>query len=194
MRTEKQIRASRENGARSRGPTTPEGKRISARNSTRHALLAGTIVLEEECVQRFLALLKGFMEEYRPSTQTQITLVETMTAARWRQLRVWGAQKTALDRDMALQDPSVGPASVRALFALRGSDASACPPELLLRYDVALDRQFSRALGRLLELQARPGPSQTAPYFPAAAASSTWRENGITKQTQEAVENNADHS
>jgi hypothetical protein len=59
------------------------------------------------------------MDEYQPSTQTQMTLVETMVVARWREMRVWGAQKTSIDRDIALRDPAVGPAPVRALFALR---------------------------------------------------------------------------
>jgi hypothetical protein len=36
MRTEKQIAASRANGARSRGPVTEEGKGISSRNNYRH--------------------------------------------------------------------------------------------------------------------------------------------------------------
>jgi hypothetical protein len=46
---------------------------------------------------------------------------------------------------MALQDPNVGPASVRVLSALRGSPESSCPPELLLRYEITFDRQFFRA-------------------------------------------------
>jgi hypothetical protein len=175
MPTEKQLQASRKNGALSRGPITPEGKFHSAHNATRHGLLAGTVVLEEESEDRFQALLSAFMEEYQPATQTQITLVETMAVARWRQLRVWGAQKTALDRDMALQDPAVGPPPVRALFALRGSADSACPLELLLRYDIAFDHQFIRALSRLLVLKAKPISSQAAPYFPAAPAGQTWK-------------------
>src|ERR1035438_10434004 len=152
--TPKQIQAARTNGARSKGPVTDAGKKNSARNSTRHGLLAETVVLEEESTERFLDLLAELMDEHQPSTATQVCLVETMAVARWRQLRVWGAQKTAMDRDMALQDPAVGPATVRILTALRGSAENLCPPEVLLRYEVAFDRQFSRALTRLLALQA----------------------------------------
>ena len=44
-----------------------------------------------------------------------------MTVAMWRLWRVWGAQKLALDRDIAVQDPEIGPTSVRAMFAMEGS-------------------------------------------------------------------------
>ncbi len=94
------------------------------------------MVQEEESADRLLELLAAYMDEYQPTTASQVSLVETMAVARWRQLRVLGAQKTAMDRDMTLQDPNVGPASVRALLALRGSPESSCPPDVLLRYEV----------------------------------------------------------
>ena len=176
MASQKQIQASRINGARSRGPVTGQGKRNSSRNSLRHGLLARTVVLEEESSERFLELLAGYMEEYQPSAPSQVSLVETMAVARWRQLRVWGAQKTALDRDMAIQDPSLGPAPVRVLVALNGSPETHCAPELLLRYEIAFDRQFSRALSRLLELQSRPSARQPIAFHPTSPAGQTWKE------------------
>ncbi len=96
MRTEKPIQAPFSiNGARSHGPVTAQGKRNSARDSTRHGLLAATVVLEVEAEERFLALLAEYMDEHQPRTATEISLIETMAVARWQLLRVWGAQKTA---------------------------------------------------------------------------------------------------
>ena len=186
--TSKQIQASRANGSRSRGPVTKRGKQNSARNSTRHALLARTVVLEEESADRFQELFASYISEYQPATASQVSLVETMAVARWRQLRVWGAQKTAMDRDMALQDPSVGPPSVRAILAFGGSPESSCPPEVLLRYEIAFDRQFSRALTRLLALQSRQTAFQ--PYHPTSPAGQTWKDENFctAKRTPEVVE------
>ena len=184
----KQIQASRTNGARSRGPLTEQGKRNSALNSRRHGLLARTVVLEEESTERFLELLAGYVDEYQPSAASQISLVETMAVARWRQLRVWGAQKTAMDRDMALQDPSLGPAPVRVLVALHGSPDNSCPPELLLRYEIAFDRQFSRALARLLEIQSRPAARQPIAYHPISPTGQTWQTIEEEPEGQEGAE------
>ncbi len=165
MRSDKQIQASKTNGARSRGPITAQGKRNSSRNSARHGLLAQTVVLEEESADRFQKLLAAFMREHQPRTATQISLVETMAVTRWRQWRVWLAQKTAADLDIAGQHRSVGRTS-RALLALLGSSASFRLPEVLHRYEVAFDRQFSRALTNLLALQSLPAAGQPGGQTP----------------------------
>jgi hypothetical protein len=160
MRSDKQIQASKTNGARSRGPVTPQGKRNSSRNSTRHGLLAQTVVLEEECADRFQDLLASFMNEYRPRTASQVALVETMAVTRWRQSRVWRAQKTSMDRDIAAQGRSAGRNS-RALLALLGSPERVSHQETLLRYELAFERQFNRALANLLRLQSLPVAGRT---------------------------------
>ena len=173
MSTPKQIAAARANGALSKGPVSPQGKRNSSRNSLRHGLLARTIVLEEESTDRFLELLHALMDEFQPSSATQLMLVETMAAARWRQLRIWGLQKVALDREIALQDPALGTAEVRATLAFNKSSPT-FDPDLLLRYEVAFDRQFNRALKQLLALQATVAAQPAKPYLPASLPSHTF--------------------
>src|SRR5579859_3236268 len=99
MPSEKQIEASRANGALSRGPVTLQGKRNTSRNSIRHGLLAKAVVLNDEHSPRFLELLTELIVEHIPVTPTENMLVETIAVARWRQYRVWEMQKVALDRD-----------------------------------------------------------------------------------------------
>jgi hypothetical protein len=161
MSTPKQIAASRANGAKSKGPVTPQGKRNSSRNATRHGLLAETIVLEAEHTGRFLELLESLIDEHQPQTPTETMLVDTIAAARWRQDRIWGMQKVAFDHDIASCDAAES-SPLRAVLALRASPESIRTHELLLRYEIALDRQISRALLRLHQLQDRRNNSHAS--------------------------------
>ena len=85
MRTPNQTRASRANGAKSKGPVTPQGKRNSSRNRTRHGMFADTIVLEGEDKSQFLEMLEDLFAEYQPRTRMESMLVEVLAAAR----RAW---------------------------------------------------------------------------------------------------------
>jgi hypothetical protein len=67
-RTEKQRAASRANGARSRGPVTPDGKDRASRNSIRHGLLARAILLEGESRERFNQLVQVLNDALQPET------------------------------------------------------------------------------------------------------------------------------
>jgi hypothetical protein len=155
MRTPAQIAASRANGAKSKGPITAQGKRNSSRNSIRHGLLADTIVLEEEKRDEFLEMLDELLDEHQPATPTELMMVETIAAARWKQNRIWGMQKIAFDHDVSTSpDPSAIP-PLRAVLSLQSSPEKVRSHELLLRYDFAFDRQISRALLRLQQLQDR---------------------------------------
>jgi hypothetical protein len=84
--------------------------------------------------------------------------VEIIAAARWRQDRIFGMQKVAFDYDVASAPAEVELNPLRAVISIR-SPESARTHELLLRYEIALDRQISRALLRLHQLQDRDSKS-----------------------------------
>jgi hypothetical protein len=67
--------ASRKNGAKSRGPKTPEGKARSAQNALRHRLRAEKdVVLPEEDADEFAELEAAMIEELAPAGALQIVL------------------------------------------------------------------------------------------------------------------------
>src|SRR5271165_2844696 len=83
MTSELRKATARANGARSRGPKTPEGKRRSARNSLKHGLYATNTTMLGESPELFAQYLAGFLDEYRPQTPYSLTLVRDVAAAAW---------------------------------------------------------------------------------------------------------------
>jgi hypothetical protein len=188
MATPKQIEAARINGRRSKGPVTPQGKLNSSGNNSRHGLLAQTVVLEGESQEGFNALLEYYTQTFQPQSAIETTLIETMTVAMWRLWRVWGAQKLALDRDIAVQDPEIGPTSVRAMFAMEGSVDNHSKPDVLVRYETTFDRQFKSAV-RLLESQAKRRKPSAKPYFPSHPFGQTWKPEACRRDSLAKPEN-----
>jgi hypothetical protein len=164
MRTPGQIDASRRNGAKSRGPVTPEGKLRASRSRITHGSLAKTVVLHGESAARFSNLLAGLMAEHQPRTTTEISLIETMAVNRWRQIRVWGMETAGINCELhrqcasplhaenSAEDLPRDPATltVRAMAAMNNNDRSL---ETILRYEARFARQYDRALHALQQLR-----------------------------------------
>ncbi len=181
MRTERQIEVSRANGAKSRGPVTPEGKRNSSRNSTRHGMLAESVVLEGESQERFLELLAEIDGELQPETPVEHALVQKMAVAQWRQFRLWTLEKTAIDHQIRKQAQTVGCNEHKATctsLAFRTLADESRSLDLFHRYDSLSDRQYLRAHKRFLELRRgrgdspAPAPSNPQPEVPPAPEAS----------------------
>ncbi len=164
MRTDKQIAASKANGAKSRGPVTPRGRAVSSANSLRHGLLARTVVLPGESLQRFHDLHRSLHEELMPATAVELLLVNKMAVAHWRQMRVWGMEKAHI-LSQAPADPSPdAPSRDRSTLVDR---AQSCG--IMSQYEAGCDRQFSRSLDRFLKFRAA-----------RAAAENVSRETNLT--------------
>ena len=111
MRSEAQREQSRVNGAKSRGPKTPEGKNKTRFNGLRHGLRSDQVVLPGESVAEFQAELKGWKDDWRPASHTAAVLVERAAIASWRLRRCVRAESDLL-MDLA----------VRAAEKRRGDD------------------------------------------------------------------------
>jgi hypothetical protein len=86
----------RQNGAKSRGPKTPEGKRRVSKNGLRHGIYSRDLILPGESTKDYLALHAALESEFVPETETERDLIAVMAHARWRSLRTWCAEKTLL--------------------------------------------------------------------------------------------------
>src|SRR5580658_11342320 len=111
MSSFRKILSSRANGARSRGPSTPQGKQRSSQNALYHGLLARCVVLENESGETFETLLTQHLDRLRPVDGVEFGLIEEMVASHWRMRRAWAMETRMLDNEIALQ-PAPKPGGV----------------------------------------------------------------------------------
>lgn len=132
------------NSARSTGPVTPEGKSRVSRNALRHGL-ASVIVLPDECRGTFEETLAAIKDEFKPRTWSENRTLEIMAADDWRRGRAWSMENVHLSRAADNQDHSDSPA---ARTALGFGDLTENSKVLknVHRYEVRNSRDFLRHL------------------------------------------------
>jgi hypothetical protein len=139
--------ASRKNGARSRGPKTPEGKARSAQNALKHGMRAQKYeVLPEEDAAEFAALEAALVEELAPAGALQAVLARRVAVAAWRLARA-DRIEVELFEERHIPGGGLGLALIRDGNGTRSF-------ETLLRYRGAAMAEFWRALRTLKALQA----------------------------------------
>jgi hypothetical protein len=150
--------ASRRNGARSRGPVTPEGKVRSAQNALKHGLRAERFtVVGDEDEDAFDAHEAALLAELMPAGALQTMLVERIARAAWRLRRADCIEATLFDR---LADSSdLGLALTRDGNGARAFD-------VLLRYRGAAQAELFRTLRTLKALQAEQAQERTPASLP----------------------------
>ena len=183
MRTDKQIEASKINGAKSNGPTTPEGKAASRLNGNRHNLTGGHVVLlSNEDPEKFLAFSLGYLETFAPANAVESDLVDHIIAASWRLARISAWECALLEMEMDTQSGEhdsefqfLSPHARQALTFLGIIEKSEAMAKLH-RYQAANRRAYTAAFRALRDLQGdrfNRGPAvapQPAPVQPASGA------------------------
>ena len=150
--------SARRNGAKSKGPVTPEGKARSAQNAFRHGLAARSIPLANESESRCAEMLAAYTEHFQPANIVEQDLIEEMVAAKWRHRRALAFQNAALDLQMQKDEPKIEAefesldGETRQVLALANLSPSLW--QNMHRYEIAAARAYHRALKTLLQLQA----------------------------------------
>jgi hypothetical protein len=150
----RKLESARANGAKSKGPKTPEGKARSSQNAIRHGLCAKSIVLSTEDRDEYEKLYTAYLLRFQPADQVETGLVETMINATWRERRSWSIETESLERKMVrardwIDDwDDLSPAAQTAI----GFD-NVFPSSPIDRYETRMSRQYDRARKALMELR-----------------------------------------
>jgi hypothetical protein len=115
----------------STGPRTVTGKATSSRNSFKHGLASGQLIIPGENAAEYEATLDELLEEHQPANPTEDTLVHELARSHW-----------LMQRAIAMQN---------SCFTTEGVDAKQLA--VFLRYYTTYERSFHRALNALLRLK-----------------------------------------
>ncbi len=121
----------RANAQHSTGPRTPSGKVASSRNSLKHGLASGQVVISGEDPIAFQSLLRELLEEHQPARPTEELLIQEMAQSYW-----------LMQRALRLQNEC---------FTADGIDEKRL--SLFLRYQTTHHRAFHKALAALMKIK-----------------------------------------
>ena len=163
-------KSARANGAKSHGPTTPEGRAISSRNSLTHGLSAQSVVLSAESSEDFQVLLDAHIHQFHPANHVEMELVRVMVIARWRLRRILAIETSLLANELVRRAEDIddefsemtGDERLAWVFQRLADNGQSLA--LLARYEGTLGRASDRAFKQLSLLQsAGPRPPKEPP-------------------------------
>ncbi|MBI4910105.1 MAG: hypothetical protein HY820_41190 [Acidobacteria bacterium] len=183
-RSEAQKNASRLNGSRSRGPSTPEGIEGCRRAATIHGMYSPQIIGPNEDPAKYERLLTNYVNEWNPIGQDERDLVTDIVNARWRIRRAWGQTTGMISTEMIVTKDAVE----RAFYPVTAEIRQCCcistlekaHPGILYRMqgcEESLKRLISRSRKELIELQTmrlgekprrNPQPEEDVIFFPSS--------------------------
>jgi len=106
MSSQRRINSSRANGARSRGPKTPEGLARCQAAPLTHGFCARQPVLPTESDDDYRALRDMYLAEFQPNSAPERGLVNLLADSRWRLERLSSVEADLYHAALARQDPN----------------------------------------------------------------------------------------
>jgi hypothetical protein len=158
------------NGAKSRGPKTPQGKARSAQNALKHGRYAiNAIVLSNEDPGAFEELVGHYVRRIQPADQVEYHLTRELASIQWRLTRNFALETRLLDHEMDIQSPALNSAGLsvaeltRLLNASRATVERSQFPNYLARREGQLLRARQSVLAFLRDLRKNFPLAESAP-------------------------------
>jgi hypothetical protein len=157
--------AAKSNGAKSNGPITLEGKARSAKNSLKHGLTGGDVVIPGESQEEFDILHADFVAHYLPSGEMETDLVFEIASSRWRLRRLqqmesdFYATAIRMKQEAMGEDVTVEEARAQVFYELSMNPK---PLNLFHRHSTRLRRSYEKALKELHQLQQERAAAEDA--------------------------------
>jgi len=159
MRSANQTKASRENGAQSKGPVTAEGKLKVAQNAIKHGLTAKNVVLTIDDQDAFNEMQKSFYDRFQPADDAEWYMVEEIGTITWKIRQAWSIQQNMYQIQMTVSENTNGkenyeevPVDIRRAF-LEADQSGNKGLENIRRHEDRLYRQRDRVINQLRKLQ-----------------------------------------
>jgi hypothetical protein len=143
--TQRQIESARINGAKSRGPKTPEGKCRSSLNARKHGLTSGIMAPGPESVAALEQLFAEYTADFRPTSPAEAHLADQMAVAMFRLNQTWAAEVEIWSRALARYESFPMPERLALAF---GAECTALMN--IQRHESRFERQYELALSRIL--------------------------------------------
>jgi hypothetical protein len=154
--SERRLAANRANAQKSTGPRTPEGKRRSALNATRHGILSQVLHLPEEELEAYTEFTTAYVTSLAPSGQTETELARACADLQFRLHRLSAAEHNLFafghEEYGNRWDPG-HPESHAAMTFVETLRCSKDPLATLSLYEQRLSRRFLQTLNKLHQMQ-----------------------------------------